>query len=560
MATSKHKKRILKELAQNAAWRLDAGAAWLCPYCGEGAFRDARPDEGQDEAAAARAIEHLERCGAWREFEGKPLAMAELESRAHALRARDQLRKNLIALPSWQLYDVARRWYCPFCAKPTAASVPEGGRISSAALREIERHFAACEGYERGRGAEKPLQYLKSMVAYANRTRKMAEQIRRKIESDAAWRLRDAEGRWVCPYCRKVQEHIDFSAPVQMVSTAPLEIAKHLIAGCERFRAVQSGGALAQSSVSLEIARLGTAPTTDIVRLSGEPPAAVSGEFATVGAAAAAAGPGPATPRAARRDAIEEKLSAVRSLAEPSSQSGRQRAVDSAPPLPDIEGLELRSFFRGAHAHPFDFADATLLDGRRVAIAVGGVAGEGAETGLVLPMVRNLFRMHAKKMRPPREVLRLVNADLFGDLDARTYVSVIYGTLDLEGLVYRFARAGTNAPILYNAARKPDLESLDCPGMVLGIDRGPTFDKSIEEREIRLKPKDLLVQLTHGATAAEDVDGKEIGLERFKDFVRRYGRHEADYLCTKFASFFEDWTRGAPLAEDVCVLALKVKP
>ncbi|HVY62535.1 MAG TPA: hypothetical protein VHF22_12825, partial [Planctomycetota bacterium] len=156
MPSAKHKKRLLRELSSNPAFRVEAGAAWLCPYCGEPVVREARAGESPDEHAAARALEHFERCQAWREFDGRILPLAELQARAAAYRARDQVRRSLIDSPSWQLYDISRRWYCPFCAKPTQAHVPEGGRVSSAVLREIERHLAGCEGYERGRGAEKP--------------------------------------------------------------------------------------------------------------------------------------------------------------------------------------------------------------------------------------------------------------------------------------------------------------------------------------------------------------------------------------------------------------------
>jgi hypothetical protein len=624
---AKLKKRIQKELETNPAWNVDAAGAWLCPYCGEPVLRTAERGESAADAALARASGHLERCRRFEGGEGRTLPLPELSARAAALRFRERVRKSLLESPSWQLYDVARRWYCPFCAQATPVAVPEGGRVSAAALREIERHIASCLGFAKGKGPEKPLGYLRSMVAYANRTRKMAEQIRRKIEADAAWRLRDAEGRWVCPYCRKVQEHIDFSAPLQMVESAPLEIARHLFGACDRFREAQSagagagGGAAAQSSATLEIARLGAAPTTDLVRLSGSPPEAVSGEFGAVApeqaaailAAAGAAPPPPrpldleasdstpssddafggarakgafdparfadplapapgpvppppaasradAAPRAAsRRGEIEAKITAVRSIAEGDGTRVSGRLAAEQPPLPDLEGLEVRTFFRGAHPHPLDFADAVALEGRRVALVAGGVSGEGAETGLVLPMVKNLFRMHAKKTRSPADVLRRVNADLFADLDGKTYVAALYGVIDGAARTFRFARGGTEPPLVHRPGATPDLEVLETPGMVLGIDRGSVFERSLDEREVPLAVDDMLVLLTHGTVAAEDVDGREIGVERFRDLVRRYGRHEADYLIAKLTSFFEDWTRGAALSEDACVLAVKVK-
>src|SRR5437016_5811211 len=109
MATSRHRKRIIKELAQNAAWRVFAGTAWICPYCGEAAVRDVALDD-------ERVLAHLEACPAWREFDGRPLALTELESRAQALRAREDFHRSLIVNPSWQLYDDARR-VCPYGCK-----------------------------------------------------------------------------------------------------------------------------------------------------------------------------------------------------------------------------------------------------------------------------------------------------------------------------------------------------------------------------------------------------------------------------------------------------------
>jgi hypothetical protein len=579
MASSKHKKRVLRELAANPLWRVFAGPAWVCPYCGEAAVKDAAwAAAAPDEAAAERAFAHLAACPGWREFDGRPLAEAELEARAHALRAREGHRRALISNQAWQLYDVARRWYCPFCAQPTAVQVPEGGRISTSTLREIERHLGACYGYAKGRGEEKPLAYLKSMVAYANRTRKMAEQIRQKIQSDASWRLRDADGRWVCPYCRKVVEHIDFSSPVQMVETAPLEISKHLVSGCERFRGAQKEQeARPQSSVSLEIARLGSAPSQDLVRLSGLPPVAVSGEFKAVGAAAS--GRMPAMQKSEWRESIRTTLSEVRSQVPapapaadaaraPRDEPGAPSAAAAAPPpldgrpLPEIEGVEIRTFFRGARAHASDFADVLPIGADQLAVVIGAVSGDGAESGLLLPMVRNLFRIHGKSARAPADVLRLVNHDLFAELDGKTLVAVSYGTLDVRRREYRFARGGTAAPILFRPGKRPAegrLEELESSGMVLGIDRGPAFDASLAGREARLETGDLLVHYTHGAVAAEDLDGRDLSPERFQNLVRRYGGHEADYFITKFGQVFEDWTRGAPLTDDACVVAIKIK-
>jgi hypothetical protein len=478
--------------------------------------------------------------------------------------------------PAWQLYDVARRWYCPFCAQATAVKVREGGRISLSVLKEIERHLGACPGYERGRGEEKPLAYLKSMVAFSNRTEKMAEQIRRKIETDAAWRLRDAEGHWVCLYCRRVIEAIDFTTSVQMTEVAPLEVARHLVSQCEGFRGAQQAreqASSALSSATLEIARLGSAPTSDVVRLSGSPPAAVSGEYAAASSVREAP-PFPERPAAAVArppvEALEDREEWRRSIHTTLSEVRSNvlgRAPEGPPPPPEIDGIEIRTFYRGARPHPADFADVAVLDARRIAIAVVSVSGEGAEAGLFLPVARKLLRTHGRPGRAPAETLAALNAELFPEIDRRTVIAVTYGVLDVRTLVYRFARAGGEPPLWWrppSGRGGPRREGALCeiesvPGIGVGAAEGRAFEASLIEREVLFEPGDLLVEFTRGAVAAEDVDGQPLTAGRFYGLIRRYGNHEADYFIVKFGQFFEDWTRGAPLREDACVLALKIK-
>jgi hypothetical protein len=279
------RRRIERELVSNEAWRVRVGRHWLCPYCGEAvADRRGRYAVG-DGRELERIVAHLEACPRWERFEGKARPLGELKAKARRLRVVEDARRHLVESPAWQLYDLHRRWYCPYCAQATDVRVPPGDKISAMTLGLICRHLRQCSVYDRGRGAEKPLSYIESMVAWVNRAEKMAEFVRRKITTDAAWRLRDAEGRWVCPHCRTVCEAIDFTSSREMLETAPLAIARHLIAACPGFRRhlQQHGAGGAPGPVAWEMARLGSASTPDMVKLSGRPPEAVSGEWAAVG-------------------------------------------------------------------------------------------------------------------------------------------------------------------------------------------------------------------------------------------------------------------------------------
>ncbi|MFC1707022.1 PP2C family protein-serine/threonine phosphatase [Planctomycetota bacterium] len=628
-AIKKHRLRIQRELEESAVWRVWLGRAWICPYCCEAVRPVDDPETPSDILVLDAVMRHFAVCLKWLEFQGRPLSAAELRQKVETMRLRERFRTALIENPCWQFYDVSRRWYCPFCAQATDVRVREGGRISSSVLRRIESHLGECVSYEGGRGEIKPLEYMKSVVGYANRTRKMADQIRAKIEADASWRLRDAEGNWVCPFCRKVIEHIDFSTSDQMLETAPLEIARHLVTACERFgyalRSAEGGPAIpaldqlprvepvagdggqsgsgygavwdsvgAASMASPELARLGRASTTEVVKLSGAPPVEVSGELRPVtgtdglGAPPVGAGArraiddpqppslshpdldlGPSSrpsgrlPKAeiesgAWRDAIQDSLAQVRSTVEEAHGGERTEGLVETAGLPEVEGIELRTFQLVARTQQADLLEVLSLDGERVVVAVGTVSTDGSDGGLFLPMARNFLRMHAKQHIEPLEVLTRLNADLQVDDEGRSVVSLTYALVDARTRSLRFARAGGQAPVLFSEHRR-SAAWLETRGMVLGLGRGVVFDDALEERRERLRPGDLLVFHTHGAIAAEAYDHRKLGSEQFLRLVQHYGRHEADYFVNKFQRFFEGWARGTPLADDVTVLALKLR-
>ncbi|RME77139.1 MAG: serine/threonine-protein phosphatase, partial [Planctomycetota bacterium] len=553
------RRRIERELVSNERWRVRAGRLWICPYC-------AHPVEDQrgryaigDGRELERIYAHLRACSRCDGLRGRLRPLAELQGRARRIERLERLRRNLGERPSWRLYDVHRRWYCPFCAEATAVEVPEGGRISSRAVAGVLEHLRHCAAYDQGRGSEKPLSYLERAVAWVNRAERMAAEVRRKIHKDAVWRMRDADGRWVCPHCHEVCASIAFARPSDMLETAPAQIAQHLLSGCAGFRRLlAAGGARAASELSQEMARLGSASAPDMVKLSGRPPAAVSGEWrpseseggardgvAREGRAATdtVATPPRDLPRPAPWQAAVQPLSA-----------GAERAVV----LPEVAGLEVRLFERHAGAVASDFVDVVPWREGRIVLVLGTASGGGNASIPVSVVCRTWVRMHLRRNDTIDRVLARVNADLYAEMEASAFVSLLLVVLDPAARSLECARAGAAAPLLCPEDPAAPLRVLESGGMALGVDDGALFERVLETRRVAWQGAELLVLHSAGAFTACNVEGRELGEPRLRALVERYGRHEADYFVAKFAGAFEDWTRGAALREDATVLAVKL--
>lgn len=699
------RRRVVEGLQGSLSWQvLVGGRAWVCPMCAQVAL-DSLPADA--DARVEAVLQHLEgSCPGWKGGDGPERPLAEVRKVASVRELRGRVKAELVKSPSWQLIDSTRQWYCPYCGEGTGVIVPADRRMTEDVLLAIVGHVDGCYAHRHGQ-QEKPLAHLKAIVKYANQSRRLAENVRKKLEGDPAWRRKDARSRWVCPYCLQAQEHIDLSSNLLMFENAPRLIARHLAAACADFKAGAQPKPLdAPERPNLALVPGPGEPITAAPRPSGSGRAAAepvdenaAGPIPDTDPSGVAAArrreagraPGPVTGRSGRlapiaesgssgklpvpidsgklpalppsdagkvdlarsdqvwgRDALfvphgrgttlrdlessgelllidDPEVRRLTSRAEPDGSSSarhpaptpsgrlpRAAASEGAPPprgstgrrpvhewRREIEqelarvrslapggsgehvvafepggeeelrtlartlrlnerGVDVRRLVQPASPPRGDFIDLVDLGGDQLGILAGGVLGDEPEGPLVAAMAHNLARQALTRDADPRDVLRRVNAELFPDLDGRVFVALLCGTIDLQRLTLRLARAGLAAPVLVNPARQGRFGVLQTEGMVLGIDRGPIFDTSLEARTFELARGDLLVTFTPGLLEARSPTREEFGIERMHQLARRYGGHEVDYFTDKFKEYFDLFAQdAAPRTTDVCVAAIK---
>lgn len=629
------RRRVERDLDAVATWKVRVNNRWVCPFCVQ------LVKVRRDDPLADKVLDHLDgNCEQFRDGDGEERPLAELKRVATQRELRRYVKNELVTNASWQLLDLNRRWFCPFCGDATSASIPKNRKMTEDVLQGILDHVESCYAYDRGRGQEKAFAHLKAIVKYANQSRKLAENVRRKLEGDPAWRRKDPHSRWICPYCLKPQDHIDLSSNLLMFENAPGLIAKHLAASCDDFRRgaqpkpletpTQSGpmraasgldypeaaqeqtgtGSLIPGTVhSLQVPDTGSEqfPARPSERLPARPserlpakPSERLGAWGRDGIQAEelhAPTEGGTTLRSLEssgeylliddpevrsitksgktkaveewRREIERELASVRQIA-PAGISGEISLTSSQ--VRDMEdmnglarrlslperGIELRRLNMMAKPPRGDFAEILDLGQGRIGLCAGGVAGEEAEAGLISAMARTQIRKHAGPDCCPGDLLRRVNADVYADLDGRSFVAVTYVLFDLRSNRARIARAGLSAPVVLNPARNPDLRPLDSEGMVIGIDKGPIFDNTLEVVTVELAPEDLLVIFSNGVLEGRGANREEFGLARMHRVIRKYGTHELDYFIDKFKEHYNLHAQSpSRRTSDACLIAIK---
>jgi serine phosphatase RsbU (regulator of sigma subunit) len=184
--------------------------------------------------------------------------------------------------------------------------------------------------------------------------------------------------------------------------------------------------------------------------------------------------------------------------------------------LPKPPGLLLDAKNRLAGALSSDLFDVLPVRGPRATLLVMTTAGRGVPAAIVLSMARSLARAAAEQESEPRRILIALNRLLSPDLRRGFYVSALCAAIDPETGETVVASAGSRAPALHFVAAQGGLRAVQPDGIALGIDKGPVFEKSLQEARFTLAWGDALVLATEGVFQLAGQDGAPLGDVGFK--------------------------------------------
>ncbi len=220
---------------------------------------------------------------------------------------------------------------------------------------------------------------------------------------------------------------------------------------------------------------------------------------------------------------------------------------------PDVAGYEIAGKNIPALNVGGDYFDFIWLDEHRLAIAIGDVSGNGLAASLVMANLQATIRSQALIGVDPKECLERANKLLFRSTDARTFVSLFYGTLDVQNHTLCYASAGQDMPILFSAGARP--VTLQTRGIVLGVKE----DASYEKGEISLSPDDRLLIYTDGICEAMNERMEEFGEERLSEIVQRNDQAPVAELVETILAAVNDHVGNAAGSDDMTLILLRRK-
>ncbi len=231
--------------------------------------------------------------------------------------------------------------------------------------------------------------------------------------------------------------------------------------------------------------------------------------------------------------------------------------------MPDVPGVDAAALCIAASEVGGDYYDFVDLGGGRLAVAIGDVSGKGIQAAFYMTLVKGFLRSLVRQFASPAEILRHLNALFCENAPRGTFISMIFGILDVNAGTFTFARAGHNPLILQRV--KPDQGASVQPefaqprGLGIGMVTGDRFDTRIEEQTLDLTMGDTVVLYTDGFSEAMNPARVLYGDDRLALSVHEMGERTAAEIVSGLATDVQHFAGTAPQHDDMTIVVLKLQ-
>lgn len=225
--------------------------------------------------------------------------------------------------------------------------------------------------------------------------------------------------------------------------------------------------------------------------------------------------------------------------------------------MPDVEGVDVAAMCLAAQEVGGDYYDFIEVEPGRLAVVVGDVSGKGIQAAFYMTLAKGMLQALCRRGASPAEVMRELNALFYGNVPRGTFISMIYGVLDVEARTFTFARAGHN-PVILKRSPSQHSDFVQPAGMALGLVDGTRFNETIEETHLDLRMGDVLVFYTDGFSEAMNLDKDQYGDERLAAKVSSLGQKSASAILHAVAEDVHHFVEGMGRHDDMTMVVLKL--
>jgi serine phosphatase RsbU (regulator of sigma subunit) len=122
----------------------------------------------------------------------------------------------------------------------------------------------------------------------------------------------------------------------------------------------------------------------------------------------------------------------------------------------------------------------------------------------------------------------------------------------------RIASAGHKLPAIHHVSANDALQRIHPAGIAMGLDKGPVFDRSITENDVKLDTGDSILIGSAGVVQLKLSSGESIGEERFFKLALGALRSDPANAAHKIVGRIDEHVADSEATADVALVTLTV--
>ncbi|WP_372639213.1 PP2C family protein-serine/threonine phosphatase [Fodinibius sp.] len=212
--------------------------------------------------------------------------------------------------------------------------------------------------------------------------------------------------------------------------------------------------------------------------------------------------------------------------------------------------LEIFSFATTAKEVGGDYVDIIETESGTYVI-IADVSGKGLSAALYMVRMQALVHLIIEKHQPsPKQLFLELNDYVKSGIADKTFVTACAAFFPIEKDYFTFARAGHNAPILFNKERDVTFD-LRSDGFALGMTSSANLKFHLQEKKFQFGSGDSVLFYTDGLTEARNEVGEEYGEDRLDAILSIYGSLHAKTIVRKVQSSLENFIGQEKPGDDI---------
>ncbi len=223
---------------------------------------------------------------------------------------------------------------------------------------------------------------------------------------------------------------------------------------------------------------------------------------------------------------------------------------------PRVATLDLAAHYKTSTRAGGDYYDFFPLPDGKWGILVADVSGHGTPAAVMMAITHSIAHLYPNDAGRPGEMLEFVNRHLAGRYTSgiEAFVTAFYGIYDPGMHQLTFATAGHNPPRWWKCSEQVALSVDGAAGLPLGIQEGVEY----ADQTITLSRGDRIVFYTDGIVEATNPLGEQFRTERVDDILKQSCAQSAAEIRDRLLAHLQEFTDGAPPADDQTIVVASV--